>query len=126
MVAAALAAQFSAAIADTSGSGGLVEDLTPVEAEAEAVKVAANAKKLAEEAAKAPTDKKSEIAGAAKIAAEKQKLAESEMAKAVKKMKAVTAAAAPKDIVDIVISKPIQISVKAATPVEVTTAEVKK
>ncbi len=95
-------------------------------AEAEAAKVAANAKKLAEEAAKAPTDKKSEIAGAAKIAAEKQKLAESEMAKAVKKMKAVTAAAAPKDIVDIVISKPIQISVKAATPVEVTTAEVKK
>ena len=95
-------------------------------AEAEAAKVAAAAKKLAEEAASAPTDKKPEVASAAKTAAEKQKLAESEMAKAVKKMKDVTAAAAPKDIVDIVVSKPIQISVKAAAPVEVTAADAKK
>lgn len=95
-------------------------------AEAEAAKVAAAAKKLAEEAAKAPADKKPAVAIAAKTAADKQKAAESEMAKAVKKMKTVTAAAAPKDIVDIVVSKPIQISVKAAAPVKVTAAETKK
>ena len=38
------------------------------------------------------------------------------MAKAVEKMKVVTDAAAPKDIVDIYVSTPIRVSVKAAEP----------
>lgn len=85
-------------------------------AEAEAAAVALEAKKLAGDAANAPTEKKSEMASAAKVAAEKQKTAEAEMAKAVQKMKVVTDAAAPKDIVDIYVSKPIRISVKAPEP----------
>ncbi len=92
-------------------------------AEAEAAAIAADAKKLAEEAAKAPTDKKTQTAIEAKTAAEKQKLAEAEMAKALKKMNAVTAAAAPKDIVDIVVSKPIRISVKPKEDAVVTAAK---
>ncbi len=87
-------------------------------AEAEAAAIAAEAKKLAAVASSAPTDKKSDSANAAKIAADKKKAADAEMAKAVKKMKTVTAAAAPKDIVDIVVSEPIRISVKPATPEE--------
>jgi len=85
-------------------------------AEAEAAAIAAEAKKLAAAASNAPTDEKTESANAAKAAEEKKKAAEAEMAKAEKKMKAVTAAAAPKDIVDIVVSEPIRISVKPATP----------
>lgn len=85
-------------------------------AEAEAAAVALEAKKLAGDAANAPTEKKSEMANAAKIAAEKQKAAEAVMAKAVEKMKVVTDAAAPKDIVDIYVSTPIRVSVKAAEP----------
>jgi len=85
-------------------------------AEAEAAAVAAEAKKLAGDAANAPTEKKSEMANAARIAAEKQKAADAIMAKAVEKMKVVTDAAAPKDIVDIYVSKPIRVSVKSAEP----------
>lgn len=85
-------------------------------AEAEAAAIAAEAKKLAGDAANAPTEKKSEMANAAKIAAEKQKAAEAMMTKAVEKMKVVTDAAAPKDIVDIYVSRPIRVSVKAAEP----------
>ena len=98
-------------------------------AEAEAKKaeeqvsaVAAAAKKLAVAAANAPTDQKTASANAAKIAAEKQKQAEAAKAAAEKKIKTVTAAAAPKDIVDIVVSKPIRISVKAK-PAETEPAE---
>ena len=89
--------------------------------ETEAAAIAAKAKKMASEVASAPTDKKAEIEKAAKLAAEKQKAAEAEMTKAVAKMKAVTKAAAPKDIVDIVVSEPIRILVKAK-PVEPTKA----
>lgn len=85
-------------------------------AEAEAAAIAAEAKKLASDAANAPTEKKSEMANAAKVAAEKQKSAEAEMARATKKMKAVSDAAAPKDIVDIYVSTPIRLSVKAPAP----------
>lgn len=82
-------------------------------AEAEAAKMATEAKKIAGDAANAPTEKKSEMANAAKVAAEKQKEAEAMMAKATAKVKAVTDAAAPKEIVDIYVSAPIRISVKA-------------
>lgn len=64
---------------------------------------AAEAKKLA------ATD-----ANAAKLAAEKQKQAEAAMTAASKRMKSLTETAAPKDTVDIIISEPIRISVKAA------------
>lgn len=64
---------------------------------------AADAKKLA------ATD-----ANAAKVAAEKQKQAEAAMTAATSRMKAVTTAASPTDTVDILISEPIRVSVKAA------------
>ena len=64
---------------------------------------AAEAKKLA------ATD-----ANAAKLAAEKQKQAEAAMTAATSRMKAVTTAASPTDTVDILISEPIRVSVKAA------------
>ncbi len=85
-------------------------------AEAEAAAIAVEAKKLAGDAANAPAEKKSEMANVAKVAAEKQKAAEATMAKAVQTMKVVTDAAAPKDIVDIYVSAPIRVSVKAAEP----------
>ena len=75
---------------------------------------AANAKKIA------ATD-----AAAAKAAAEKQKQAEAAMAGATKRMKAATEAASPKDTVDIFISEPIRISVKAATVASATSANAK-
>lgn len=75
---------------------------------------AANAKKIA------ATD-----AAAAKAAAEKQKQAEAAMAGATKRMKAVSEAASPKDTVDIIISEPIRISVKAATVASATSANAK-
>jgi hypothetical protein len=72
-------------------------------AEAVLASAAAEAKKIA------ATD-----AAAAKAAAEKQKQADVAMANATKRMKAVTAAANPTDTVDIIISQPIHVSVKAA------------
>ncbi|WP_395730087.1 PPC domain-containing protein [Prosthecobacter sp.] len=80
-------------------------------AEQLAAAVAAEAKKLA------ATD-----AEAAKKAAEKQKLAEAAMAAATSRMKAVTTAASPTDTVEILISEPIRVSVKAATPAPAVTA----
>lgn len=83
------------------------------QAEQEVAEVVAEAKKLAAAAANAPTDQKSASANAVKIAADNQKKAEAAKAAADKKIKTVTAAAVPKDIVDIVVSTPIRISVKA-------------
>jgi hypothetical protein len=83
-------------------------------AEKEAADAAAEAKKLADEAANAPTDRKSEAANTAKAAVEKQKQMEAMMAEATKRMKTVTEAAAPKDTVEIFVSEPIRVSVKAA------------
>ncbi|MBN8419846.1 MAG: PPC domain-containing protein [Verrucomicrobia bacterium] len=61
-------------------------------------------------------------AEAAKKAAEKQKQAEAAMAVATSRMKAVTTAASPTDTVEILISEPIRVSVKAATPAPAVTA----
>ncbi|MEQ1751131.1 MAG: hypothetical protein ABL974_17015, partial [Prosthecobacter sp.] len=58
-------------------------------------------------------------AAALKLATEKQKLADTAKADAAKRLKTVTDAAAAKDTVDIFVSEPIRISVKAA---QVTTA----
>lgn len=82
-------------------------------AKEEADRMAAEAKKLTEAVAKAPAEKKAEAEKAAQAAAEKKKQADAAMAAAEKKAKAVTSAAAPKDIVDIYVSRPIRISVKA-------------
>ncbi len=79
-------------------------------AEQIAITAAAEAKKIA------ATD-----AAAAKTAAEKQKQAEAAMAAATSRMKALSSAAAPADTVDIFVSEPIRISVKAATGAVATT-----
>lgn len=79
-------------------------------AEAEQKKAEQLASVAATEAKKlAATD-----ANAAKVAAEKQKQAEAAMADATKRMKSISAAAEPKDTVDIIVSRPIRISIKAA------------
>lgn len=74
-------------------------------AEAALAAAAAEAKKIA------ATD-----AEAAKKAAEKQKAAEAAMSAATSRMKSVSTAANPTDTVEILISQPIRVSVKAAAP----------
>jgi len=83
-------------------------------AEETAAEVAAAAKKLADEAKTAPAERKAEADSAAKAAAEKLKAADATKATAESRMKAVTAAAAPKDTVDIVVSEPIRVVIKPA------------
>jgi hypothetical protein len=83
-------------------------------AEQEALALAAEAKRLADEAQAAPADRKGEAEAAAKAAADKQKVAEAEKVAADNRLKAATDAAAPKDTVDIVVSEPIRISVQPA------------
>ena len=80
----------------------------------EVAALTAAAKALAEQAAKAPDAEKAEAGKAAAHALEKQKAAEAALAAATAHVKAMTAAAAPKDILDFVVSEPIRISVKAA------------
>ena len=95
-------------------------------AEQEALAVATTSKKLITDAAGAtPSNPKSDTANAAKIAAEKQKLAEAAKAEATKRMKTVTEAAEPKDTVDIFVSQPVRISVKAAQVASAATADKK-
>ncbi|MBX7208891.1 MAG: PPC domain-containing protein [Verrucomicrobiaceae bacterium] len=83
-----------------------------------AVPLAEAEKKKAEQDAVAAAEAAKKVAAtdaeAAKKAAEKQKQADAAMASATKKMKAITDAAAPTDTVDIIISEPIRVSVKAA------------
>ena len=80
----------------------------------EVASLTAAAKALTEKAAKAPDAEKAEAGDAAKVATEKQKSAEAVLAEATKHVKAMTDAAAPKDILDFLVSEPIRISVKAA------------
>ncbi len=82
--------------------------------EAEVATLTATAKKLAEDAIAAPADKK--------LAAEKQKQAETALAETTKRTKAITDAAVPKDTVDIFVSEPVRITVKAAPAVATTAA----
>ena len=78
-------------------------------AEAEKKKAEQLVAAAAEEAKKlAATD-----ANAAKVAAQKQKQAEAAMADATKRMKTVSTAAEPQDTVDIIVSEPIRIAVRA-------------
>lgn len=82
--------------------------------------VEAEQKKAAERATLAAVEAKKLAAidaNAAKVAAEKQKQAEAFMTKMTQKVKSVTEAAAPKDTVDIVVSKPIRVKVLDTTTV---------
>jgi hypothetical protein len=85
-------------------------------AAAEVARLAAAAKDLADRAAKAPEAEKAEAGRLAAAAVEMQKAAEAALARATAHGKAMTAAAAPKDILDFLVSEPIRISVKAAPP----------
>lgn len=75
----------------------------------------AAAKTLVESAKTATDDNKAAVEANAKAAAAAQKLAAAAVAAADKQLKAATKAATPKDIVDIVVSKPIRIRVTPAT-----------
>jgi len=74
----------------------------------------AAAKELAAKAAKAPDAEKAEAVKAAQAAAVQQKSAEAALAEATTHAKAMTEAAAARDILDFLVSEPIRVSVKAA------------
>lgn len=78
------------------------------EAEKKAAEAAAELQKIA------GAEKSAETEAAAKAAAERMKAAESVKTEMAKRMKAAVDTAAPKDIVDIVVSEPIRIRVTAA------------
>jgi len=78
-----------------------------------ATAAATNAKQLAEAAKTATPEQKPQADKAANAAAEQQKTAEAAATAAAKRLKDVTAKSQPRDIVDIVVSKPITIRVKA-------------
>jgi hypothetical protein len=80
----------------------------------EVASLAAAAKAHADKATAAQPEQKEEAAKAAKTAAEKHKAAETALAEVNKRLKTVTDAAAPKDILDFVVSEPIRVSVKPA------------
>ena len=73
----------------------------------------AAAKDLGEKVSVAPAEEKAEAINAAKVATQKQKAAEAALAEATKRLKALGDAAGPKDILDLTVSEPIRISVKA-------------
>lgn len=77
--------------------------------------VTAEANSLAESAKAATDENKVALEADSKAAAAAQKVAAAAVAAADKKLKAAAKAAAPKDIVDIVVSKPIKIRVTPAT-----------
>lgn len=79
-----------------------------------AVETAA-AKDRTAEAAKADGDTKASATQAATVAVQRQKNAEAALAEATRHLKAMTEAAATKDILDFLVTEPIRISVKAAT-----------
>jgi hypothetical protein len=80
----------------------------------EVAALTAAAKAAAEKVATVPPAEKAEATNASKIATQKQKAAETALAEANKRLKSATDADAPKDILDFVVSEPIQISVRPA------------
>lgn len=72
----------------------------------------AAAKELAQKAKDAPEPQRAEATKAASDALGRQKAAESALAEADRHLKAMTAATAPQDILDFLVSEPIRISVK--------------
>jgi hypothetical protein len=83
-------------------------------AQEEVETLAASVKSLTDAAETAPMEQKSEADKAVQDTVAKQKLAAAAVVAADKKLKSATAAAKPKDIVDIVVSTPISIRVKPA------------
>ncbi len=94
-------------------SGVLLAEKEEKQAQQEVASTAAMAKKLTADAANAPAERKVEMTSAAKTAMEKQKQAEATMTAASTRMKAAVTTASPKDTVDIIVSEPIRLSVKA-------------
>jgi len=88
-------------------------ELAQKEAEAKVGEVAAELQRLANVPKAGAGEASSETAVATQAATERMKIAEATKVEAVKRLKAVTEVAAPKDIVDIVFSEPIRIHVKA-------------
>ena len=84
------------------------------EAEKKAAEAAAEVQKLVNTKKEVPAEKIAETEAAAKAATERMKSAEAAKTEAAKRMKTVADTAAPKDIVDIVVSEPIRIRVIAA------------
>jgi hypothetical protein len=89
----------------------------------EVASLAAEAKAQAEKAAAAPAEGKEEAMKASKAAADKHKAAEVAMAEVSKRLKTLTDAAATKDILDFIVSEPIQIAVKAAPGAQTATSQ---
>ncbi|MEI7774058.1 MAG: PPC domain-containing protein [Verrucomicrobiota bacterium] len=89
----------------------------------EVASLAAEAKGQAEKAAAAPAEGKEEAMKAAKAAADKHKAAEVAMAEVTKRLKTLTDAAATKDVLDFIVSEPIQVSVKAAPAAQTAPAQ---
>lgn len=87
-------------------------------AKAAADSLTAEAQNLAEAAKTAPAEQKADAEKAAQEATAKQKSAAAAVAAADKQLKTATKQAAPKDIVDIVVSSPIAIRVKPADEAE--------
>lgn len=85
-----------------------------MQAQQEADALTVEAKKLAEMAKTAPDTERKSAETVAKAAAEKAKTAQAGIATADKLLKSATAKAKPKDIVDIIVSKPITIRVNPA------------
>ncbi|MBT4864255.1 MAG: serine protease, partial [Planctomycetaceae bacterium] len=88
------------------------------EAKQAAAKMASKAKTLAEAAKAAPKDQQAASNKAAQDAATKHKSATAAALAAERQLKSVTAKAKSKDIVDIIVSKPITIRVKPAKTAE--------
>lgn len=84
------------------------------QAKQEAATLADEVKTLTETAKSVPAEQKAEAEKAAQDAVVKQKAADAAVVAADKLLKSATAAAKPKDIVDIVVSTPISIRVKPA------------
>ena len=93
--------------------------------ETAAKEAAEKTKVLTDAVAKTTPETKADAEAAAKAAVEAQKIADAAVAAAVKELAAATKAAAPADRVDIYVSKPIRISVKAVEP-EATVATAEK
>jgi hypothetical protein len=89
-------------------------EATLKQAKYEAETLAAEVKTLTEAAKTVPAEQKAEAEKAAQDAVAKQKVADAAVAAADKLIKSATAAAKPKDIVDIVVSTPISIRVNPA------------
>ena len=87
----------------------------------EVAALAAAAKAQNEKAGAVPAEEKEEAAKAAKAATEKHKTAEAALAESAKRLKALTDAAATKDILDFFVSDPIRVVVKTAPVAQVST-----